>query len=140
MHHDDMAWTAECGCLLEIDYQYWTGEGIEIEAIRITDDAYARYFYGRQEVGFFARQAAGLQAGWAKATGADGGKYTAREFRIEVGSLLLDPAEQVRPLVGRRVWRQIIDALGREAVQHFEDVGAAAADWRVEAARSAQPD
>jgi hypothetical protein len=87
------------------------------DATATLDDAYARYFFGREEVGAFERRSAALRSGWARVTG-DDGKMTLQEFREEVGKAMArgdtHPVPQVQE-VAQAFRSKVYDPLWKEA-------------------------
>ncbi|MCL4712155.1 MAG: hypothetical protein KJZ73_13010 [Pseudorhodoplanes sp.] len=87
------------------------------EAVAKMDDAYARYFFGREEVSGFERRTAGLRAGWARWRGDGGGKLTHAEFREEIGKAMARVDQHPIPQVAEaaRQYRSVFDNLWKEA-------------------------
>lgn len=94
--------------------------GPMIETIGKMDEAYARYFFGKQDVSFFERASAGMRAGWANYTGQQGGKLTQREFRHEISKAMRRGDEHPVPEVAEaaKAFRaQVFNPLRDEAIK-----------------------
>ncbi len=92
------------------------------------DDAYARYFFGREDVSAFERRTAPLRAGWARLTGNDGGKLTFQEFREEIGKAMARGDQHPIPQVAEaaQAFRsKVVDPMWKRAVELkiADDVG-----------------
>lgn len=106
------------GGTVETRVKMWNGP--LYDSIATMDDAYGRYWFGREDITSLERRSAPMRAGWANMRGTSGGKLTFQEFREEIGKAMARGDQHPIPQVAeaaKEFRAKVFDPAKQEAIK-----------------------